>query len=284
MRTFKVARSITALAHAPGSLWVGDAFGRVHRWDVAAGTGGEAFRVSSIARAAVNSLSVSSDGRLVLAASFGPCVLWDTAASRPLQAPRKLPKPWHAALSADGNLVLVSGSEGAVVWDRAAGAIRVIAPGGRRACALSASSSHAAFEAGGDFRLVVHDVRDGAQLASFEEPFIEAVLFTPDGSRLLSASGNHITVRDTTSWATTARFRTGQAIVRRMALHPGGNLIAAAGDVPVVTLWGLDGRPRGKFDWGVGKVQALSFSPDGMTAVAGGTKGLIAVWDVEDVG
>ncbi len=28
--------------------------------------------------------------------------------------------------------------------------------------------------------------------------------------------------------------------------------------------------------------KALSFSPDGMTATAGGTKGLVAVWGVED--
>jgi hypothetical protein len=48
-----------------------------------------------------------------------------------------------------------------------------------------------------------------------------------------------------------------------------------------LSLWDIEGRSRGRFNWEIGKVQALAFAPDGMTAAAGGSRGKVAVWDVE---
>jgi WD40 repeat protein len=35
------------------------------------------------------------------------------------------------------------------------------------------------------------------------------------------------------------------------------------------------------FDWDVGRLRSIAFSPDGMLAATGGDKGKIVVWDVD---
>ena len=41
-------------------------------------------------------------------------------------------------------------------------------------------------------------------------------------------------------------------------------------------------RELKSFKWGIGKLHSVAFSPDGTLGAAGGDKGQVALWDVDD--
>jgi WD40 repeat protein len=62
--------------------------------------------------------------------------------------------------------------------------------------------------------------------------------------------------------------------------HPSGHLLATACGDSLVRFWdGKTGVEKETFDWEIGKVSAVAFSPDGCLCGAVGEKG-IAIWDV----
>ncbi|WP_390888648.1 hypothetical protein [Frigoriglobus tundricola] len=43
----------------------------------------------------------------------------------------------------------------------------------------------------------------------------------------------------------------------------------------------MAGEQRAAFDWGIGSIHSVAFSPDGLTCAAGGENGRVVIWDVD---
>jgi WD40 repeat protein len=67
-----------------------------------------------------------------------------------------------------------------------------------------------------------------------------------------------------------------------MAFHPSGRYLAATSNDATVKLFETaTWKVRTAFDWQIGRLRSVAFSPDGMRAAAGGDSGQIVIWDVD---
>jgi WD40 repeat protein len=67
-----------------------------------------------------------------------------------------------------------------------------------------------------------------------------------------------------------------------LAFHPTGQYLAATSTDGTVKLFETETWALARtYEWGVGKVQSLALSRDGLLAAAGGEAGKIVVWDVD---
>lgn len=107
-----------------------------------------------------------------------------------------------------------------------------------------------------------------------------AVAMLPDGERVIYAAGEHlrcVPLTGTGGWETVTKKPP-----LEIALHPGGRTLLVADGSKKVTAYDTDnGRPATQYDWGIGKVGCVTYSPDGTLAAAGGEKGQVVVWDAE---
>jgi WD40 repeat protein len=67
-----------------------------------------------------------------------------------------------------------------------------------------------------------------------------------------------------------------------LAFHPSGRFLAATSNDKTVKFYDTTNwTVAHAFDWEIGRLRSIAFSPDGMLAAAGGDKGKIVVWDVD---
>jgi WD40 repeat protein len=67
------------------------------------------------------------------------------------------------------------------------------------------------------------------------------------------------------------------------AFHPAGKMLAVIhGGPTLVKMYTVDGlKKTASYNWKVGPLNVVTFSPDGTLAAAGGRDGKVAVWDVD---
>jgi WD40 repeat protein len=107
-----------------------------------------------------------------------------------------------------------------------------------------------------------------------------SVAMMPDGERVIVAAGELlrcVPLHGTGGWDTPVKKPP-----LEIALHPRGHtLLVADGSKKVTAYDTSNGKAAAQYDWGVGKVGCVTYSPDGTLAAAGGEKGQVVVWDAE---
>ena len=127
------------------------------------------------------------------------------------------------------------------------------------------------------------NLRTGAPVGALAPngPDINPCALASDGTAFAVGRNRSIWVYDVPARALQHKMKF-EKDIRNLAFHPGARLLASASTNSVVTFWdAVAGRQVGQFDWRIGKVESLCFSPDGLTCAAGGGGGRFAVFDVD---
>jgi WD40 repeat protein len=258
----------------------------------------------------VTALAFSRDGLLASADLQSTVKLWDAAAAQERQSLQG-PLFWYTghfglAFSADGRILAASGVRqrpfgfGVRRWDVVTGDEKpflecnvgnvnglAFAPDGVTLAAIYSDRTVRLWNlAASRERLTLSHryYQDGDPAPNHTD--FRSLAFSPDGHTLVTASGSSITLWEVESGAVRAAVAAHERPVNRVAFTADGSRLATASSDETVKLWdvaaGAGGvRERATFAWPIGRVYSLAFSPDGMTAAAGGDTDIL-VWDVDE--
>jgi WD40 repeat protein len=109
-----------------------------------------------------------------------------------------------------------------------------------------------------------------------------ALAVSPDGSLLAVAANYQLEVIRLADWSSVGVARgMGRKHFTDVAFHPSGRFLMASSNNETVRIFDTSLSEVASFDWEVGRVRRVAFSPDGMRAAAAGQSGDVVVWDFD---
>jgi hypothetical protein len=283
---------VTSLGFAPDgrSLFSCAAWhqGDVRLWDLATGSSKVVSEGGYLTRAAL-----APDGCLVAWGLTTGISLYDTATGER----RKLGSGWggDVAFSPDGRLLA---STTGAVWDLAAGEVlaawRQPARGGGARLAFAPDGRTLAFaqwtgDPGRRLRPAIRlaDTATAAERITLtgHGEVARDLAFSPDGRRLAAASGQFLLVWDVAGGEVVWRHKVDRRHFQALAFTPDGRFLAATRNDRTVRFWDTGTWSQSAaYDWEIGPLVSVAIDPGGMRAAAGGKRGVIVVWDLDDLG
>ena len=228
-------------------------------------------------------LGWSEDGReLILGGLDVPVESWDLESSRRGEG-EGVTRPSDAASSL--RMLAKATRGGAVrVWGPIDGRSRLLPSSGFAANSAAFSPDGRTIVTGEvDCSSRVWDARTGRERMTFrgDNRGITCVAYSPDGSKLASAGGGPVKLRDATSGAPLATLGQSTGGSAALAFSPDGGRLAFASWDGSIRVWEIAaGVEQARLDGHLGQVLALAWSPDGKTLASGGYDATVRLWDV----
>ena len=267
---------ITSIAFSPdGSriLTGGDTAPRI--WETATGTLLRTLDAHSI----VQTVAYSPDGTLMLTSHADQTTrLWDAKSGSCIRTfGDSANRVYGASFSPNADSILAVGSGKVCLWDTATGACRLVLAGhsSYRQAAPSPDGRSVLLANGTTAELL--DLDSGSLIRSYygHSNMIEAVAFSPDGSRVLTGSSDGTSRLWETQTGSCLRIFTTSASC--VAFSPDGSRILT-GYEKAAQLWNAaDGSLIRAFS-GNGTVFSVAFSPDGIHVLTV-SDNLVMLWD-----
>jgi WD40 repeat protein len=236
-------------------------------------------------------LTFLPNGRLVVAAGPFMCVHIDPTKDGSFVGFRPSEVAWkpHSLFaSPDGTRLLAVTSQTMHCWrmtEHVPQGAWTVEVGGMTAvaAALSTDGEHVAIYKS-RHGLTCYSARDGEVVPGQFNPLFGAyrLVWSPDRQRLAGVSADRFTVMEQDG----KTFYVGSGSrhhLTSLVFHPSGRwVLVGCGDGTVRLYDPATGDVVKSFAWALGKVRSVAVSPDGMLAAAGGDKGKVVVWDVDE--
>jgi WD40 repeat protein len=124
---------------------------------------------------------------------------------------------------------------------------------------------------------------DGQEVCRLQQPGVRRLAFSPDGKLLATVvrGSKTATLWDLERGAKCADWRGHTDSALDVAFSPDGKLLLTGSKDGTICFWDVQTRGvRRSFNWQLGEINTVAFAPDGMTAAAGGDRGIM-IFDVD---
>jgi WD40 repeat protein/DNA-binding SARP family transcriptional activator len=251
-------------------------------WD--ARTGAKLHRLEGHS-ADISFVAFSPDStRVVSAAEDGKAIVWDTRSGERLHTFAYPPEVMvGATFSPDGERLLIATLGRTRVVDVSTG--RVVRDWGTYNCGVPVFSPNGTQVAEAAGELIVRDARTGRLIFHAAPPEGSCgVGYSPDGSRIMSVGGSHVSIFDANTGHREPPFLA-QTPIFGFDWSPDGRTVATGSPDGTAILWNARTHERELVLRGhAGGVALVAFSPDGTRLLTGGADGTARVWDITPSG